>query len=415
MPADKLSLRETLLKRSSKALGIDTSYFFGNSFLLVLNQVFGALKAFLVSLLFANLAPKELFGEYVFVSALLSIAYLFAFPGMQVAIVQAIAKNKDGTFMLALKEIYKWSWLGSLFLVGSALYSYVQHDSFSIALICIVLAVLFPPFSVSGLFRGYYVGRKQFTTYFYISSLLIFLSLVMIGAVLLWYQDLFLLIVPFVVAQALIGAYLNHIAIPRVIRSKASVPKNISFGKKISIAELIYSLILKLDRPIVAILGFEQLAIYSIITLLPNQPKIMFSSLKPLYLPKLAEVKIRRKDFLLHIFKFFIMAIGIIALYSIVARFLFITFYPEYVDYTWLSVLFAISIVNIPRPLIMAVFQHRLSHRKINALNGSAAIVSIVSLLALVQFGLLGVVIARIIGRFYEVGSALVVFLYASK
>ena len=71
----------------------------------------------IICIVFANFLSKEVFGEYTFVMAVLSIAGIFALPGMRVAVIQAVARGYEGTYFRALREIFKWSWLGSLFLL----------------------------------------------------------------------------------------------------------------------------------------------------------------------------------------------------------------------------------------------------------------------------------------------------------
>ena len=126
-------------KDYSSKVGLDLPYFIKGGFWLSVGQFFGTLKGFILSIVFANLLSKEVFGEYSFAMTVLGIAGVFALPGMGVAVVQAVAKGYEGTYFKALKEVFKWSWLGSLLLLGFSIYEYF-YGIYNLMLIFLILS-----------------------------------------------------------------------------------------------------------------------------------------------------------------------------------------------------------------------------------------------------------------------------------
>ncbi|HIQ39518.1 MAG TPA: polysaccharide biosynthesis protein, partial [Methanothermococcus okinawensis] len=136
---EKLKERVYLLaKRYSAKVGLDLPYFIKGGFWLSSGQFFSTLKGFILSVVLANILSRESFGEYSFVISILGIAGAFALPGMSFAIIQSVARGYEGTYFRALREVFKYSWIGSLILVGAAVYMYFKGN-FDLSIIFLIL------------------------------------------------------------------------------------------------------------------------------------------------------------------------------------------------------------------------------------------------------------------------------------
>lgn len=117
------------------------------------------MKGFVLSVILANMLSREALGEYYFIMTVLVLAGTFALPGMGVAIVQAVTKGYEGTYFKALREVFKYSWIGSLFILGLSIYEYYRGD-FNLSVIFVILSSLFP-FYVISIYYNYFFTEKK--------------------------------------------------------------------------------------------------------------------------------------------------------------------------------------------------------------------------------------------------------------
>ena len=162
---EKLKERVYLLaKRYSSKVGLDLPYFIKGGFWLSVSQFFNTLKGFILSVVLANILSKEAFGEYSFVLSILGVVGVFALPGMSLAIIQSVAKGYEGTYFRGLREVFKYSWIGSVILVGMSIYMYFKGN-FNLSTIFLILSVMFPFYSISGYYYSFLNGKKDLIYY----------------------------------------------------------------------------------------------------------------------------------------------------------------------------------------------------------------------------------------------------------
>ena len=161
-------------------LGFDVAYFAKNSFWVSFKNGMGMLVGFFLSIAWARLASKQVYGQYTFV---LSIMYLLTFlsvPRFNFALSQAVARGKEG----ALKQTTKVSLWGSLiasliFLVVAGKYFYLGDPGLGYSFIWV--AIFFPLLFGLKTYDHFLIGKKRFDR----SAQLSALSSVMTGIVLI--------------------------------------------------------------------------------------------------------------------------------------------------------------------------------------------------------------------------------------
>ncbi len=400
-----------LVEAGSKRFDIDLRYFLGSGFYLNLNTIVGAASALVLSVFFARFLSKEVFGQYSFVVSVVSIASLFALPGMRTAVVQSVARGFFGNYRVGLRICLKWSLLGSLSLAGFSLY-YFFSGATALWIGFLLAAVLFSPQSVSYFYPSYLAGAKQFKTsalYFSIYSLAS--VLMFIAAVFLWGT-----------LPALIGVYfLSHILVSGVFtlriyfRLKEDLVdvEAVRFGKHLSAVEALQTVAFYADNVLVgALLGFEELAVYTFAKILPEQVKSFARNIGELALPQLSQMSkadvgrsLMRKSWQFSA----VMGVLVVA-YIVAAPFLYKLLFPQYSDAVVYSQALALS-VTFPVILFNYAFQAHLLKRETFVGNVGSSFIQIFLLLALTPlYGLVGAVAARILGRFFSL--ALNIFLF---
>ncbi|MCD6464478.1 oligosaccharide flippase family protein, partial [Candidatus Woesearchaeota archaeon] len=335
-----------LLSENSEKVGLDLPYFIKGGFWLSVNYAASLLKAFILSVLFANILSKAVFGEYSFIMAVLNVAGVFALPGMANAIIRAVARGYEGTYRKAVKEVFKWSWLGSLFLLGFSVYEHF-FGRFDLSIIFIILSSFFPFYSISGLYIPFFNGKSRFDLNAKLSVIYNSISAVIIGITVFVTRSAFWITIVTVLIQILIQGGVSSIYVKRFIK-KEKVDKNtIKFGKSISASMAFAKIADVFDSLLIAyFLGFKELAAFKIITLVPNQIKVLANAFTPMILPKMASKDLSKKQVMKHFKKFLFITVALIIAYLIGAPFIFKWFYPKYYSYVWLSIIYHFSFIS---------------------------------------------------------------------
>ncbi len=397
-------LSDSFLSKATVVSGLDMDYFAKGSFWLLSNQAVAVLKGFVLSILFANVLPKEVFGQYSFVMALIAFASVTALPGMGVGVIQAVARGYDGTYFKALKTVFSWAWLGSLFLLGVAIYVYFVGKT-DLILIFLVVASIFPFYASSGYFTNFFSGKKRFDIVTKLTVIFNVVSLLMIASAIYFTKDVLIIVFVTVFIQILLQGYYSFFYVRKFIKSSKVDSKSFLFGKKISLSQAFAVLANRFDDLVVAyFLGFESLAIFKIVTLLPNQIKLVFNSFTPLLLPKMASQNTTKKDLMKHFWKLFVIVILAIVAYVIAAPVIFKWFYPQYAEYVWLSIIYHLSFVVI---LYILPHNYLMKEKKSSFINlffsFSSIILIVLSIGLTFIYGLIGAIVARIIYRLFVV------------
>lgn len=390
-----------LFKLLQKYTGLDLSYFIKGGFWLSVGQISSTLKAFILSLIFANLLSKEIFGQYSFVMATIGLASSFALPGMAYAVIQSVARGYDGTYFKALKQVFKWSWLGSLFLLSIAIYGKFSGRIYG-AIIFLIVASIFPFYSFKSYYSTLLQGKKRFDIFAKITSLINIVSTLSIVLAVFLTKNLFWIIIATVFIDVVLSGYFTLFYVKRYIHNDKIEEDSIKFGKRVSFSLAFSNIANYFDSLIITyFLGFSDLAIFKIVTLLPNQIKVLINTFTPMLLPKIASKNIKKKDLMKHFKKFFLIVVFLILIYLIIAPFIFKWFYPKYYDYVWLSMIYHLSFISF---LSILPYTYLTKEKKGDYLNKMYFITNclliIFSLVFIYYLGLFGAIISRILYRF---------------
>ena len=392
---------DSLLTEYSPRFGLDLNYFVKGGFWLGLGQATDILKAFLASVLLANMFTKEIYGQYNFIIVMVSLAGIFALPGMNNAIIDSVAKGYDGTFKKILKSSFFWSLLGSLGFIILSIYG-LFNERFYGFIIFLIISLIFPFYEVSRKYYHFLIGRKLFDVYVWYKFIFNLTYVLALGLMFLLKFNLVFLITLIFLIQTIMQIIFTLIILNKYVKNNLESKKSLDFGKKLNFSFMFSQIISYIDSLLVAyFLGFIDLAIFSIITLIPNQLKNVVSSMTPMILPKFIDSpKINQKDILKSLIKlFFIFCIPVL-IYFVIAPPLFQYFYPKYYEYVNLSMFFNISFLTIIYFLPMNFFLKQHHTKKIAHINVISGTILIISSIVLINFfGLIGAIIGRIIYR----------------
>ncbi len=392
-----------LLRKSEKYTKTDMVYLAKGGFWLSLGQFVSTAAAFLLAVAFANLLPKETYGTYKYILSLMGILSIFSLPGVNTAITQAIARGYEGSFYQAFKVKLKWGALGSAAALIMAIYYWLRANS-DLSIPLFLTAIFMPLMQASQIYPSLLIGRKLFNwqTKFSIIARLSSLGIMILALFLT--DNLIWVIAAYLLSNTLINTGLYILTKIKFKPNKNVDPQIISYGKHLSVINIIGVVASYLDKLLVFhYLGPVELAIYSFAASPINQIKSAFKNIPTLVMPKLAQRSFKEIDAVLfrRLLKLFLLGGFITLFYILIAPYFYKIFFPKYLDSVLFSQLLAITIaLRLPISFLGAAGQSKLNLVPKSWLYWSAVpqIILIVSLLLLVQtYGIIGVIISKII------------------
>lgn len=370
-----------------------------NSLLLATGSFIASLAGLGVNILFANVLSKETFGDYRYILGLLNVFNSFTLTGMNVAVVQAVAKGYEGALRASINDQLKWAIPHTLggFIAAAIFYVNGQPTA---ALCLALIAAIMPVSNAFNTYTAFLQGKKAFKAFTVSNMVQAFAVYSAIAVALLATKHIV------IITLANIGATLASNLILHAYTLRTYKPNDrteadtLAYGRKIS---LLWGLRLAADQVetflIHGMLGPVSLAAFAVITTIPERLKGFIKIGPSVVLPDYANRRLSeivpplRKKLLLLTLGLGIVTIGYVALCPPVFRLI----YPTYADIIPLAQLYGMSFLfglwSIPLTILF-------SQKESETLSGILAISSVLqaAMMAIGLFmgGLLGAVIGKL-------------------
>ncbi len=391
------------LRGSESFLKTDMIYLAKGGFWLSLSQGVAMLAGFFISIAFANLFPKESFGNYKFILSMVAILGAFSFTGLNTSVVQSAARGFGGSLRQSFRINLKWSIGAVLGGLGLSIYYYINGNtllSFSF-----LLAGLLSPLTASaGLYSAYLMGKEDFRrSTFYSTIRNIIPALALILALLLT-KSLGIIIAVYFVVGAFVPLFLYH-RTKRAYQNenKKEDPELVSYGGHLSAMEIIGSIANYLDKILIFhYLGAAPLAIYAFAIAPVEQLQGGKKILSTLIMPKISGRPFEelqesgpRKALLLTVY-----ALGLALLWVIFAPYFYRFFFPQYLDSVFYSQIYSFTLLAVSGTIFNETLQ---AHKKKKELYLHRTIIPVVQIglffILLPSFGLMGLIITHVFMR----------------
>lgn len=333
-----------------KKIGLDLPYFVKNGFWMFLKQFVLMLCGIVVSIFFARVAAKEIYGGYQFFVSIFSIMSILSIPGLNNSILLAVSRGFEGDYKKAIKASFSWSLIGVpiLFLIGT--YYYQSNQQLGLALM--IFSVFFPFFYAPNTWNAFLQGKKRYKEITVYSSVQIVLNAAATIAVVYFSKDnLFLIIMTHVISYVFFNIYYYYKSL-KFIENNKTDPETIKYGfflTKMNFSEMIAE---NLDKLIIGMfISPTALAAFAIISMIPIKTKALLKACMQVIFPKMAEENFKLNDFakqkrkILYFLLFFAIFVGLIY-YFIADKLNMLVFGSNYADYYSYSGLFAIYLVT---------------------------------------------------------------------
>ncbi|MFA6308023.1 MAG: oligosaccharide flippase family protein [Patescibacteria group bacterium] len=406
-----------LLRRSEKYTKTDMVYLAKGGFWLSISQVISSVSSFLLAIAFANLLPVETYGQYKYIISIFSILSMTTLNGMDSSVTRAVAKGFEGSLLSALKTKIKWGLIGATASLAMAIYYYLNNN-YDLMVSFALISIVVPLIDSLALYQSYFNGKKWFdklTKYTVftkiISSLCIFLTIYLV-------DNLFLVVASFFIPLLILRIiYFIHIK-NRYPPNKEVDTQTVKYGKHLSFVGILGTVAMQIDKILVFhYLGATELAIYAFAVAPLEQMKSLVKPITTLAAPKFAtKTKKEIKDTLIKkMAKLSFLLVIVAIVYIILAPYIFQLIFPKYMEAVFYSRIFAISFITLPLLTITSVFEAQKMLKEIYLFKIVSSSVQIVLIFVLVlNFGLLGIVLARVITRFFNLFLS-ITFLKLSK
>lgn len=394
------------LNRASDFLGTNIAYTLKGGSALTLNNFISVAANLILVFFFALLLPKEVYGTYSYILAWISVLGIFALPGMDMAVMQSVASGFESSLVLGLKKKIRYGILGTLaaLIIGGY---YLYNGNQILATIFFISAIFIPFLSSFQIYYAYLVGKKEFKTLaFYGITGQIFTALVLIAAIYLTHNIVYI-----------VSAYIFANILPSIvffIKTKIKAAKTearqdagiTTYAKHLSLINVISIITPYIDQFLAFhFLGPANLATYAFATAPPEQIKGLFKGMSDLALPKFSERSEEelKKTMTRKIVIWSVFVALVVGIYIVLAPLFYKIIFPRYIDAVFLSQIFALSLLSAPPALIVGALSAHKKVKKLYLFNIVSPIFQILAMVILTPlYGLMGLVVARVIGRTFN-------------
>jgi len=392
----------------------DMVYVAQGSFWWILGRVFSLLAGFLILMAFAKFATKEIYGAYQYVISMAAMIGLICLPGLDTALIRAIAKQKEKTFFLCEKEKLKFGFFAFLVFFIISLW-YFFKKNLELAVSFFIAGVFLPFLSIFSLYLAFWQGKKKFdlqNKYFVAHNLLAALILILF---IVFKPKITFIIFGYFFSFTFSTFLFWLLTRKRINRETEEDKETISFGKHITLMAIPGSIAGQIDNVILwQFIGPVQVAIYAYALRLVERISelIPFSALA---FPKMAERDLKTDRVKRSIFdkflKLFWFSIPFTILYILFCPIFFKIFFPAYKESIIYSQVLALTLIFSPFSFLATAFLAEAKKRELYILNIAPQILKIALFFVLIPFfGIWGGVFSILISQIFY--SALTLYFF---
>jgi O-antigen/teichoic acid export membrane protein len=392
-------ITERILRWTNAVLGLNVRMFAKDAAIVTTGHGVSVLRGIVTGYLVARLFPREAYGSYQFILSIMGMIGIIAIPSLAQSLGRAVARGKDGAILPVLRRQLQICLVGSALLLGSI--PFLQYfDRGNLWPLFVMAAVLFPVSQVAlTVFHGIVVGKRRFDISLKSNiAWSIAMVIVTLGIIFL-HPSASLLFVAVTALPAISYLFLVRGLVPRK-GDEAEAAAVMTYGIQLTLAQLPILLSWYVDKLIItAYLGLNQLAIFSVAILIPEQVKTWAKELLPVSFAVQArgdDTFARRKRLIRAVGSSTAVFLLGIAAYVVLAPWIFPLLFPNYPEAVILSQVAALTLITQPSALLSQYIEAQAMLPAIRRTQWISAIIFLLSLVILIPtLGLLGAVLAR--------------------
>jgi len=392
---------------------IDAHYFAKNSFLVLIGQAIGFLRGIVSGYLVARFFDQTVYGEYQFMLSIMGMIAVLGIPGMATPVARAWSRGEPFSVAAVTRHQFLVAIIGSGLLLAAIpfLDMYGKADLWPLFLAAAILFPL-PPIAMVR-FGSYAVGKARFDISLRANVVWSSISVVLTTLIILFHQSALLVLVVAVATPPLVYLWMGRHFRPPMVEGRDESGNIIRFAWKLTIASLPADLAWYVDKLMIShFFGLNQLALFSVAILIPEQAKVFTKQFFPVAFAKQAAIVDSRATRLKLLQAVLagtaVFAVGI-AVYVLLCPFVIPFLFPNYdaSQLVFLTSVAAATLITNPASLFAQYLEAQGMIRETRIAQWGAAAVFLVLLGMLIPtMGLLGAIVARGGFRFAFVGAA---------
>lgn len=400
------------LRYTQKYTGTDNIYLLHGGFWLTLGQAISSLSAFLLAIAFANFLPKETFGTYRYVVSVAGILAVASLPGMTQAVITAVARGNEGSYIAAFKSKMRW---GLLAAPASALFAgyYFLNQNNVLGFSFLLAALFLPIMDAFGHYHSLLHGRKLFgtsTKYFSLTQIIAAAALALTAFLT---DNIFVILLAYFLGSTIPRLIFFLITLKKFPANQKKDAQTITFGKHLSLINLLGIGAANLDKVLIFhYLGAVEVAIYVFATAVPDQMRMLLKNLPKLALPKFSERTTGeiKSTIFKKVLLITLIMIPVVALYFLVAPYIYKFIFPQYIESIAFSQAFALTLLLGGGGLPAAALKSQMAIKQnyiLDIFSGISQALFMVALLIL-GYGIWGVITGRLLAKFLTFALSLI-------
>jgi O-antigen/teichoic acid export membrane protein len=344
-----------LLQKLEQYAQTDLRYVVRGGTWLTLSNLANSLTAFFSSIAFAYFVPKDTFGMYQYVLAVVGILTIATLPKVNDAVSRAVSRGSEAEFYKGLQLRLRWGAFASLGSVGVAGYYALVHNLPLAGAFCITaLFVWF--FDAEGMYITYLKAKRLFreATYYKAAARIIALGAMVL---VIWYtQNLLLILFAYFAIQSSLRMISHTVVTRQYPPNTQEDPETLPYGKQLSLLATFKTVVLQFDKLLVFhYLGATELAVYFFVTAPVDQVRAVLSALADLASPKFSKTAgtVLRATLLPKIIRLELaVVLPITAGYILLIPYVFPLVFPAYAAHVPFTQLYALSLIFFPALLL---------------------------------------------------------------
>lgn len=393
-----------LLRWSERYTKTDMVYLAKGGSWLFAGNIISVILSFVLALAFANLLPKETYGTYKYIIALLGILSIPSLKKIATSLSQAVARGFEGNYLETVKIKIKWGLIGSLASLLFSAYYFFQGNS-TLGYAMLVISIFIPFYNSFYLYLSYLGAKKLFNKFTQYNIATRVVTTTIMVATIFFTQNIIIIIFSFIVSETLTRFYFLKKSFKKFPPNKEKDPSAISYGKHLSLMEVINVIAEQADKILLFhYIGASELAVYSIATTPVDQIRSLILNIRDLAFPKLSKEsgEIIKQTLPNKILKASLIILPLIAIYVLIAPWFFATFFPEYLESIKLSQILSLILILTPLTLLSSSLSAKKQIKSLYKISfwGSLGRL-IIYFMCIKLYGLLGLIFGRIIIDLY--------------
>ncbi len=391
-----------LLKWSEKYTKTDMIYLARGSFWTSSGQILSFVSMFLIAVAFANLIPRETYGQYKYILSIVGLFGIFNLQRMETSYLLSVVRGFDGGASKIIKTRITWSLLGSLGCLGFSIFYLINHNTV-LGLSFLIASIFIPFYKVINLYIPFLNGRKQFRTAAIYTSIFNAIIAIILITTIYFTDNILIILISFFSSQTIAHFLLYKQTTQQFSLNGSQESGTISYGKHLSAMSALSDIAGKADSILLwHFLGAIPVAIYSFALVPINRFESLIRTPAFLAFIKIPSVdkQVLQKTLPKKALKALLISIPIVFLYILLAPFIFQIFFPQYLDAIIFTQVLALGILLWPHRLFLAAITVHKRKKGLYFLNSLSAVITILALLILLPtHGLWGAIIAYLLSK----------------